>query len=140
MLPDASWPFAVLRVSPWTSPIRHTAFADAPSGLPVPTKGTIYRVRAPDFFHALVLLNLLFASGLWALMRPSGPASVVLVCVGVAWLIWNGPIEGATLISFSSRHGVTESDLLSLAAFWIAGASYERMRRRKARGPHSPNG
>ena len=102
------------------------------TGLSYSPRGTIYRVRAPDFFHALVLLNLLFASGLWALMRPSGRASLVLAGVAVAWIIWNGPIEGATLIAFSSRHGVTESDLLSLVAFWIAGSSYERMRRNSA--------
>ena len=95
-------------------------------------RGRIYRVRVPDFFHALVLLNLLFACGLWALMRPSGRASLVLAGVAVAWIIWNGPIEGATLIAFSSRHGVTESDLLSLVAFWIAGSSYERKRRNSA--------
>ena len=95
-------------------------------------RGRIYRVRVPDFFHALVLLNLLFACGLWALMRPSGRASLVLAGVAVAWIIWNGPIEGATLIAFSSRHGVTGSDLLSLVAFWIAGSSYERMRRNSA--------
>ena len=97
-------------------------------------------MRAPDFFHALVLLNLLFASGLWALMRPSGRASVVLACVAVAWFIWSSPIEGATLIAFSPRHGVTESDLLSLAALWIAGASYERMRSNAPGRPHTPNG
>ncbi|GAB41275.1 MULTISPECIES: hypothetical protein [Gordonia] len=80
-------------------------------------------MRAPDFFHALVLLNLLFATGLWALLRPSRRASLALACVAVAWVIWNGPIEGATLIAFSSRHGVTESDLLSLIALCIAGYS-----------------
>ena len=97
-------------------------------------------MRVPDFFHALVLLNLLFACGLWALMRPSGRASLVLAGVAVAWIIWNGPIEGATLIAFSSRHGVTESDLLSLVAFWIAGSSYERMRRNSPDRRHTPNG
>ncbi|MFF0707631.1 hypothetical protein [Gordonia sputi] len=97
-------------------------------------------MRDPDVLHALVLLNLLFASGLWALMRPSGRASVVLACVAVAWFIWSSPIHGATLISFSPRHAVTEADLLSVAALWIAGSSYERMRRRRAGTPHSPNG
>jgi hypothetical protein len=87
------------------------------------------RVRDPSVFHALVLMHLLFASGLWALLRPSVGAAVVLAVVAIAWVIWNGPIEGAVLVSFTPDHGITESDVLGSAAILIAAATLVRVRR-----------
>lgn len=85
-------------------------------------------MRSTDAFHALLILNLLFVTAGWALARPSRPAAAVLVAVGLAWILWNGPLEGATLISFDTDHGVTESDLLSVVAFGIAGWTVWRTR------------
>lgn len=90
-------------------------------------------VRTPDLFHALVLLNLLFVSGAWSLARPSIRSSIVLTVVGLAWLIWNKPLEGQSLFSVTVRHGVTESDLLSVAAFVIAAAGLVRAWQRSRR-------
>lgn len=78
-------------------------------------------------------MNLLFACGLWTLLRPSVRAAVLLVIVAAAWLIWNKPLEGELLISVSSRHGVTESDLLSVVAVGISVWAVTVARRRGGR-------
>ncbi|WLP92158.1 hypothetical protein [Gordonia sp. NB41Y] len=88
-------------------------------------------MRSPDIFHALVLLNLLFACGLWTLLRPSVRAAVTLLVVAVAWVIWNGPIEGATLVTFTRTNGLTESDLLSVGAAGISLWTLARVRRQQ---------
>ncbi len=90
----------------------------------------MFTMRSPDLFHALVLLNLLFACGLWTLLRPTVRAALALVVVGAAWLYWNKPLEGATLISLTGRHGITESDLLSFVAVGIAVWALVRSRKR----------
>ena len=82
-----------------------------------------------QLFYALILLNLLFVAGAWCLARPSLPAAAVLTVVAVAWSRFNGPIEGRVLMSFTSEHGVTESDLLSVLAVVIAAAGVWRVRR-----------
>ncbi|GAB91022.1 hypothetical protein [Gordonia rhizosphera] len=87
-------------------------------------------MRAPDLFHALVLLNLLFACGLWTLLRPSLPAASALTIVSTAWVIWNKPLEGDLIVPIIERHGVTESDLLALAGFVIAVWAVTRVTRR----------
>ncbi|MBJ7289760.1 MAG: hypothetical protein JHC79_12650 [Williamsia sp.] len=85
---------------------------------------------ATNFFYALVIMNLLFVSTAWCLARPSLRASAVVVVVAVMWALCNGPIEGHILISVNLEHGVTESDLLSVAAVLIAAVSAWRVRRR----------
>lgn len=82
-------------------------------------------------FYALVILNLLFVSGAWALARPSLPAAAVVAVVSVMWVLWNGPIEGGVLLSFSSSDGVTESDLLAVLGWVIAAVTVFRVRRRR---------
>ncbi|GAA1885429.1 hypothetical protein [Williamsia serinedens] len=86
-------------------------------------------MRDPSVFHALVLMHLLFAAALWALLRPSVRAAVACAVVAIAWVIWNGPIEGAVLVSFTPDHGITESDVLGAVALVIAGATVVRARR-----------
>ncbi|MCC3323145.1 hypothetical protein FOB84_18555 [Gordonia bronchialis] len=83
----------------------------------------------PSLFYALVLLNLLIVTGAWCLARPGYPAAAVLVGLGFAWLFWNGPLEGRVLYSVNSQHGLTESDLLSVVAFLIAGSAIWRVGR-----------
>ena len=87
-------------------------------------------MRAADFFHALVILQLLFACGLWTLLRPSVRACIVLIIVSGAWVLWNSPIEGAGLVSITPTHGVTESDLLSVIGVIIAVVTLIRLRSR----------
>jgi hypothetical protein len=71
-------------------------------------------------FYGLVLLNLLFVTGAWCLARPSRSAAVVLIVVSGLWVLFNGPIEGHVLLSYTDTNGLTESDLLSLAGLVIA--------------------
>ena len=78
------------------------------------------------FFHATLLLNLLVVTGAWCLARPSYIAAVLLGALGVAWLFWNGPLEGRILFSVSRDHGLTESDLLSIASWVVAGRTVQR--------------
>ncbi|MCK0520014.1 hypothetical protein [Williamsia sp. DF01-3] len=74
----------------------------------------------PALFYGLVLLNLLFVTGAWCSARPSRAAAVVLIFVSVLWVLFNGPIEGHVLLSYTYQNGLTESDLLSLAGLIIA--------------------
>ena len=74
----------------------------------------------PALFYGLVLLNLLFVTGAWCLARPSRAAAVVLIFVAVLWVLFNGPIEGHVLLSYTYQNGLTETDLLSLAGVIIA--------------------
>ena len=74
----------------------------------------------PALFYGLVLLNLLFVTGAWCLARPSRAAAVVLIFVSGLWVLFNGPIEGHVLLSYTYQNGLTESDLLSLAGLIIA--------------------
>lgn len=85
-------------------------------------------MRQTEVFHSLVILIMLFVTGAWTLARPSRVAAVVLVLVALAEIIWNGPLEGRTLLSFTAQHGVTESDLLAVAGFCIAGWALWRSR------------
>lgn len=84
---------------------------------------------SPEFFHGLVLLILLFTCGAWTLAKPSRPAAFTLIGVSVLWILFNGPIEGAVLLSFTSTNGLTESDLLSVVGVGIAVYALRRRRR-----------
>jgi hypothetical protein len=74
----------------------------------------------PALFYGLVLLNLLFVTGAWCLARPSRAAAIVLIIFSVLWVLFNGPLEGHVLLSYTSDNGLTESDLLSLVGLGIA--------------------
>ncbi|WP_030165418.1 MULTISPECIES: hypothetical protein [Actinomycetes] len=83
----------------------------------------------PALFYGLVLLNLLFVTGAWCLARPSRAAAMVLIFVSVLWVLFNGPIEGHVLLSYTSQNGLTESDLLSLVGVIIATRAFWLRRR-----------
>ncbi|MDH3017401.1 hypothetical protein QEN40_17355 [Gordonia alkanivorans] len=85
----------------------------------------------PSVFHALVLLNLLFATGAWSLVRPSYRAAVVMAFLSIAWLFGNGPIEGQVLVTINIDHGFTESDVLSIIGLGIAAVAVMRTRERR---------
>ena len=83
----------------------------------------------PDFFYALVVMNLLFVTAAWSLARPGVVSSAILTVVAVVWVLANGPIEGHVIFSFTLHHGVTESDLLAVLAVVIAAVGVVRVRR-----------
>jgi hypothetical protein len=69
---------------------------------------------------ALILLAVL----LWCAVRTIGGdrwAALALIPLSLAWLLFNGPFEGPTLVVLSWSHGITLSDLLSVIGFGLAG-------------------
>ncbi|MFC9553310.1 hypothetical protein ACFTWF_20890 [Rhodococcus sp. NPDC056960] len=71
-------------------------------------------------FYPLVFMNLLFATTTLCLARPSRISAGATVAAAVLWLFGNGPLEGQVLWEFDATHGLTVSDLLSVAAIAIA--------------------
>ena len=67
----------------------------------------------------LLLVGLLLGT-LAARGRRRRAAAVLLVPVSVAWVLFNGPIEGPILLSFSKDHGLTVSDLLAAVGVLVA--------------------
>ena len=47
-------------------------------------------------------------------------SALLLVPLSFAWVLFNGPVEGPTLVVLSSSHGVTVSDLFSLVCLALA--------------------
>lgn len=79
-------------------------------------------------FYGLVFMNLLFVTSTVCLMKPSR-ASVLATCgAAVAWLLFNGPLEGQVLISVTPQNGLTVSDLFSFIAFGIAARGWMQVR------------
>ncbi|QRE82576.1 hypothetical protein F1734_21535 [Rhodococcus ruber] len=75
----------------------------------------------------------LFASAAWCLARPVLLSSMALSVASVLWLALNGSLEGRVLYVLDPRHGLTESDLLSLVGFGIAGWGFMVTWRRSRR-------
>ncbi|GCE39567.1 hypothetical protein Rhow_003091 [Rhodococcus wratislaviensis] len=71
-------------------------------------------------FYPLVFMNLLFAATTLCLARPSRLTAAATVVAAVVWVFGNGPLEGDVLWDFDSAHGLTVSDLLSIAAVAVA--------------------
>ncbi|MGF0311772.1 hypothetical protein [Rhodococcus sp. IEGM1428] len=82
-----------------------------------------------DPFHALVLMNAVFASAAWCLAKPSWPAAISLGVTSILWLFFNAPIEGAVLYVVDADRGLTESDFLTVAGVILAGVTIARVRR-----------
>jgi len=79
----------------------------------------------------LILAVVLVAVLTQALPRVAGRVSaLVLAVLGVVWLMANGPIEGGTLVTLTSSHGITDGDMLSVAAFVVAAYTLVRSLRR----------
>ncbi len=70
----------------------------------------------------LVTLVALLLTALIARSRLRRAAAVLLLPAGVAWVLFNGPLEGAVLLTLTSSHGVTTSDLLAVVAVVVAVA------------------
>ncbi|KAF0960052.1 hypothetical protein [Rhodococcus sp. T7] len=71
-------------------------------------------------FYPLVFMNFLFAATTLCLARPSRLTAGVTVVAAVLWIFGNGPLEGQVLWEFDATHGLTVSDLLSVAALGVA--------------------
>ncbi|WP_179276464.1 hypothetical protein [Rhodococcus sp. 14-1411-2a] len=82
-----------------------------------------------DPFHALVLLNAVFACAAWSLAKPSRTAAIALTTTSILWLFFNHPIEGRVLYSIDYQTGLTESDFVSAAGLLLAGVTVIRCRR-----------
>jgi len=79
----------------------------------------------------LLILAIVLLAGLTPVLpRTAGRvAALVLTGLGVAWLLVNGPMEGATLLIIEPGHGITVADILSVGAFAVAGSTLVRSRR-----------
>jgi Na+-transporting methylmalonyl-CoA/oxaloacetate decarboxylase beta subunit len=69
----------------------------------------------------LVLLVGLLLAALGARGRRRRVAAVLLLPVSAGWVLFNGPIEGPILLTLSSNHGLTVSDLLAAVGVLVAG-------------------
>lgn len=72
----------------------------------------------------LVLVALLLAAlGLLGRdRRVRRAAAVLLLPASVAWVLFNGPLEGPVLLTFSHDHGLTVSDLLGVVGVAVGVA------------------
>ena len=77
----------------------------------------------------LVVLVGLILAALRARGRRQRVAAVLLLPVAAAWVLFNGPIEGPILLTLSTDHGLTVSDLLAVVAVLVAVAVLVRRRR-----------
>ncbi len=70
----------------------------------------------------LVLIVGLLIAALRARGRPRRAAALLLLPVSAAWVLFNGSIEGPILLTISTSHGLTVSDLLAVVGVLVAGA------------------
>ncbi len=70
----------------------------------------------------LVTLVALLLTALLSRSRLRRVAAVLLLPASVAWVLFNGPLEGSVLLTLTSTHGVTTSDLLAVVAVVVAVA------------------
>jgi biotin transporter BioY len=73
-----------------------------------------------------VTLLALAVCTLGALVRPRIDVAFVLALLAAIWTRVNQPVEGAILHSWTSDHGFTEADLVSVAALLVAGVTVAR--------------
>ena len=69
----------------------------------------------------LVLLVGLLIAALQGRGQRRRAAAALLLPVSVAWVLFNGPIEGPILLTFSTDHGLTVSDLLAAVGVLVGG-------------------
>lgn len=70
----------------------------------------------------LVLLVGLLVAALGTRGRRRRVPAALLLPASAAWVLFNGPIEGPILITFSAQHGLTVSDLLAVAGVLVGAA------------------
>jgi hypothetical protein len=69
---------------------------------------------------ALVALMLVALGVLGPGRRLRRAAAVLLLPASLAWVLFNGTLEGAVLLTFSTDHGLTVSDLLGVVGVAVA--------------------
>jgi hypothetical protein len=84
---------------------------------------------AEQLFYGVVALNALFASLVWCVVAPHRVSLTALVVCAVVWPFVNGPLEGHILWRIDEQHGITVSDLLSVAALAVAAVKFRTLRR-----------
>ena len=77
----------------------------------------------------LVVLVGLTLVALRARGRAGRAAAVLLLPMAAAWVLFNGPLEGAVLLTLTRDHGLTVSDLLAVVAVLVALVVLLRRRR-----------
>ena len=74
-----------------------------------------------------VVLLVLIVGLLLAALRARGwrrrAVALLLLPASAAWVLFNGPIEGPILLTLSTNHGLTVSDLLAVVGVLVAGAA-----------------
>jgi hypothetical protein len=69
----------------------------------------------------LVLLVGLLMATLASRGRRRRATALLLLPASAAWMLFNGPIEGPILLTITTSHGVTVSDLLAVVGVVVAG-------------------
>lgn len=92
-------------------------------------------MRSPNMLLAMAVLVLLVACMRWVVARPTWVGVVTLTVSSTLWIIWNAPIEGATLIVFTPTNGFTVSDILAIIGYAIAIWTVARLRRHERQSP-----
>ena len=67
---------------------------------------------------ALILAAMVLVAG--TIDRWGRPGAILLGLLSIGWLLTNQKMEGPTLLSFTSAHGLTGGDLAGLAGIAIA--------------------
>lgn len=81
-----------------------------------------------NLFYGLIFMNLLFVTSAVSVVKPSRGSVVASIVAALAWLLFNGPLEGQVLWSVTSHNGLTVSDLLGFAALGIAVRGWMKVR------------
>jgi hypothetical protein len=68
----------------------------------------------------LVVLVGLLVAALRSRGRARQAAALLLLPASAGWVLFNGPIEGPILLTISSTHGLTVSDLLAVVGVLVA--------------------
>jgi hypothetical protein len=74
-------------------------------------------------------MNALFSSMAWCAAKPNALSILSTLTFAVIWPFVNGILEGNLLVTLTSTHGITVSDLLSVLAVAIALVQAIRIRR-----------
>jgi hypothetical protein len=83
-----------------------------------PTQRLRAEVHASPGLALLLLVVLLVCAG--RAIMGHRVAALALIPLSVAWVLFNGPFEGPTLVTLSWAHGITASDLISVVCLGIS--------------------